>query len=188
MRDWRDVFDQLDVQAGRLERRDRAFATRTRSAHTNFDISHAEFRRFLSRLLGGTLTSKRRAFTTSLEPTRAGTGPAQGVALGIRDRDGRVIERCPNVGNATGDIASNSFFLVGLCHSKVSKSGKLDGTEGNGTLGIRDQIRETESTERAATMRHYNHGQIPTGRAGIARTGTAQAGIGRIHSRTNASP
>jgi hypothetical protein len=119
--DRRNIFDQLDVQAGRLERGDGALAARTGAFHTHFHVSHAEFGRLFSGLLSGALTGERGALAASLKPSRTGTGPAQRVALGVGNGDRRVIERRVNVDDTTGHVATNFFLLVGLCHGKVLK-------------------------------------------------------------------
>jgi hypothetical protein len=120
VRNWSDVFNQLHIQPSRLKRGNCAFATRTRAFDSHFHITHAELGCLFSSLLCSTLTSKRRAFAASFETTRASTGPAKGVALGVCDGDRGVIESCVYVRNAVADVAAYSFFLVGLCHCKVS--------------------------------------------------------------------
>ena len=118
MWDRSDIFDQLHVQASGLQCGDRAFATRAWAFDTNFNVTHAKLAGLFSSLLSRTLTSERGALATTLESTGSGTGPTQGVTLGIGNRDGRVVERCMNVGDTVGNVAPNAFFLVGLCHSK----------------------------------------------------------------------
>ena len=118
--DRRNVFDQLDVQPGGLQRSDRTFTTRARTFDAYLDIPHAEFGSFLGCLLSGALPCKRCAFPTSLEATRPRTRPAQRVTFGIGDRHCSVVKSCMDVRDAVTYVSTNSFFLIGLCHCKVS--------------------------------------------------------------------
>jgi len=120
MRDRRHVFDQLDIQAGGLQGGDRAFAPRPGAFDTDFDVTHAELAGLLGCLLGGTLAGKGRTLAAAFEPAGSGAGPAQRVAFAIGNRHRRVVKRGMHMRDATGDVSSNSFFLVGLCHGKVS--------------------------------------------------------------------
>jgi hypothetical protein len=112
------VFDQLHVQTGRLQRSDRTFASGTGALHADFNVTHSELRRFLSRLLGSTLTSEGSAFATSFESAGSSAGPAQSVTLVISNGYGRVVESSADMGNTAADVSANTFFLIGLCHSK----------------------------------------------------------------------
>ena len=124
----RDVFDQLHIQSGRLQRGDGALATRPWSTDTDFDVSHAEFGRLFGGLLRRALPREGSAFAASLEATRARTGPTKRVAFGIGDRHGGVVECRVNVSDSAADIPANAFLFVGLCHGKVS----IDGVNGWG--------------------------------------------------------
>lgn len=119
MRDWRHVFDQLDIQAGSLKRSDRAFTTRSRSLHADFNVTHAEFRCLFSSLLGSALASKRSAFAAALETRRSGRCPAERIALRVGHGDGRVVESRMNVNDAAANVATDAFLLVGLCHREA---------------------------------------------------------------------
>ena len=112
MRDRGHIFDQLHIQAGCLERSDRAFASGAWTFDTNFDVSHAKFRCFLRCLLGSTLACERRALATSFEAASTSTGPAKRVAFWVSDGHGCVVERRVNVSDAVGDIAANTFLFV----------------------------------------------------------------------------
>jgi hypothetical protein len=78
----------------------------------NVDVPHPKLCRFLSGLLGGTLTGKRSAFSASLEAACSSTGPTKGVTFGVRNRHGCVVEGRVNVSDAIGDIATNAFLFV----------------------------------------------------------------------------
>ena len=110
VRDRRDVFDQLDLQAGGLQRSDRVFAATARAFDANFNFANAELLRLLSTLLSCHLTGERSALATALEPARASAGPAQGLTLGICDGDRGVIEGRVDVGNARNHVAALLFL------------------------------------------------------------------------------
>ena len=122
--DWRDFFNQFDVQTSRLEGRDRTFATAARALHSDFNVTHAKLSRLFGSLLSGTLASERRAFAASLEATGPGTGPAKRIAFRVSNRHCRVVERRVNVSNAIADVTTDAFLFVGLSHRRVS--GKLE--------------------------------------------------------------
>ena len=117
--DRRDVFDQLDVQARGLQRGDRTFATAAGAFDADFDVTHAELLRLFGRLLSRALAGKRSAFPRSFESRRAGRGPAQCIAFGIGDGHRRVVERRVDVSNPVGDVSTDAFLFVGLCHGGV---------------------------------------------------------------------
>ena len=75
MRYWRAVFDRFHVQAGSLQRGNRAFSPTARALDANFDVSHAHLDGLFRSLLRGTLTGKGSAFSTALEAARSRTGP-----------------------------------------------------------------------------------------------------------------
>jgi len=120
VRDRSNVFDQLHIQASRLERRDRTFTTRPRSFDSNLNITHSKLGCFLSSLLSRTLSGKRCALSATFESAGSCTRPAKSITFGIRDRHGGVVKCCVNMCNAATDVTANSFFLIGLCHCKVS--------------------------------------------------------------------
>ena len=118
VRDRRDIFNQLDVQAGRLQRSDRTLATTAGTFDSNLDVTHTELGGLLRSLLSRALAGERRALSATLETTGSSAGPAQGVAFRIGDRHRCVVECRVHVSDAVTDIASNTFFLVSLCHGK----------------------------------------------------------------------
>ena len=105
------VFDRLDIQAGRLQCRDRAFATAAWAFDANVDFLHPELDGLFRSLLSCHLARKRSAFATSLKVASSGTGPTQRLTFCVGDGDGCIVERRVNVGYAMGNIATNSFFL-----------------------------------------------------------------------------
>ncbi len=120
VRDRGDFLDQFHVQASSLEGCDCTFATRTWAFDTNFDVTHTELGCFLSSLLSGTLSGEGGALSASLESAGSGAGPAKSVAFGVGNGYRRVVKGCVNVRDAIADVATDAFFLVGLCHRWVS--------------------------------------------------------------------
>ena len=91
VRQRRDVLDRLDVQAGRMNGSDGAVATRARAFHTNLNFFYAILAGSAGSRLGSTLCREWGALPAALEADRTGTRPAEGVAVGIRDRHERVV-------------------------------------------------------------------------------------------------
>lgn len=114
--DGRHIFDNFYGHASSLKSRDGTFAPRSRSFDADIDFADPEFGRFFCRLLSRNLTGKRRALSTALKSTCAGTCPAQGVTLGIGDGDGGVIKGGANVRHGHRYI-STLLTTLGLCHS-----------------------------------------------------------------------
>src|ERR1700743_236537 len=107
MRNRRDVADDDDVQARSGERAHGGFTAGAGTLDANLDALHAVLvardtrggKRSLLRGVG-------RALTRAFEADRAGRGPAHGAAIGIGDRDLRVVERRSDVHQAVGDHAA----------------------------------------------------------------------------------
>lgn len=102
-----NVFDRLNGKPGRLQRGNRTFATTAWPFDPNFNFFDAELRCFVGTLLGSALTCEGRALTATLEPRRTGTAPTQGVALGIGNGDGRIVERRFDVSDARCYVTTN---------------------------------------------------------------------------------
>lgn len=109
------VLDGLDVQAGRLQRRDRTLASTSRAFDSNIDFLHAEFHRLFSALLRCHLTGKGGALATPFEAAGPGTGPAKCFAFGIGNRYRCVVKRRADMHNAVRNISANPF-LFRFCH------------------------------------------------------------------------
>ena len=119
VRNGRHILDQLHVQTGGLQRRDRTFSTRPRSLDPNLDVTHAKLGRLFRGLLSRTLASKRSALATPLETRCPGGRPAKRVAAGVSHRHGRVVEGAVNVHDPAADISPNTLLLIRLCHRKT---------------------------------------------------------------------
>ncbi len=111
MRDGRAVFDRFDVQSSRLQGGDGTFSATAWTFDTNVNFFHPELDGFLCGLLGGHLTCKRCALTTSFEVAGSGARPTERFALGVGDRYRGVVECCIDVCHAVGDISPYSLFL-----------------------------------------------------------------------------
>jgi hypothetical protein len=107
----RDVFDGLDLQASGFQRGNRAFATTAWALHFDVDVFDAELTGLLGCLLSSTLAGKRRTLAASLEAGCASTGPAERIALGVGDRDHRVVEGRYDVGDSHGHVTSSGLLL-----------------------------------------------------------------------------
>src|SRR5690606_34211749 len=86
------VLDGLDLQAGGGKRLDRRLAARTRALDLHVDPTQAEGERLAGALLGSDGRRERRGLLRTLEPGLAGRAPRDRVAVGIRDRDERIVE------------------------------------------------------------------------------------------------
>ena len=111
VRDRRAVFQRFDVQAGSLNGRYRTFSSRARTFDANVYVLDAKLHRLFRSLLSGTLSGKRRAFSTALEAARPCAGPAKRIALGVGYRYGRVVKRRANVRDRYRYVATCSTLL-----------------------------------------------------------------------------
>ena len=115
----RDVFNGLHFEAGRFQGSDRAFAAAAWAFHFDFYFFDAVLLGFIGGLLRGHLAGERGALAASLEAAGAGTGPAQGITLGIGDRYSRVVERRLDVGDANRNVTT-CLTTLALCHGRLS--------------------------------------------------------------------
>lgn len=89
----RYILDRGDCKSGRLKRTERRFTTRSRSPYPYFQLFDAVLHRLAAGILGGQLRRIRGRFPRPLESLLPRRGPSDGIALGIGDRDLRVVER-----------------------------------------------------------------------------------------------
>ena len=82
VRQGRDVFNRLDLQPRRLQRRNGALAAAAGPFHLHVDFLHAELDGLLGHLLRRQLPGKGRALAASLETTSARARPTECLALG----------------------------------------------------------------------------------------------------------
>src|SRR3954468_17344644 len=104
VRDWGDVGDCADLEAGRLERPDRLLAAGTRTLHVDLDLAHAVLHRTLGRTVSRESGRVGRALAGTLEAGHAGGAPADDGAVEVRDRDDGVVERRLDVDVPLGDV------------------------------------------------------------------------------------
>src|SRR5476651_2051291 len=104
VRDRRHVADRGDRETDRLQRTQRGLTSRTRAAHLDLQGAHAMLHGLAARALGRHLGGERRGLARALEALLARRRPGDGVALGVRDRDDRVVERGVHVSDARDDV------------------------------------------------------------------------------------
>src|SRR5436190_4051873 len=92
VRDRRHVLDRLDVDADRLNGADGGLASGSRSLHHHVDRAHALILGGAGGVLGRDLRGERRSLAGALEADASGRRPGEHVALGVGDRDDRVVE------------------------------------------------------------------------------------------------
>ena len=72
--------------------------------HLHLDAAQTVLHRCAGGLLGGHLRGERGALARPLEADAAGRRPRDDVALGVGDRDDRVVERALDVNDTDGDV------------------------------------------------------------------------------------
>src|SRR5690606_9647956 len=99
-----DVLDRGDLDAGVLDRAHGGVAARARTLDLYLDAAQTMLHRGVGGALGGLLRGVRGALAAALEPDRTRRGPRDDVALGVGDRDDRVVERALDVDDARRDV------------------------------------------------------------------------------------
>src|SRR5690606_26105737 len=99
-----DVLDRADLEAGSREGPDRGLPARAGTAHEDIDLLHPVLHGTTGGRLGAHLGGERRRLPRPLEADGAGAGPRDHVAVGVGDRDDRVVERAPDVRVSEGDV------------------------------------------------------------------------------------
>ena len=102
------VLDAEDLEAGGLERPDRGLAPGARALHEDLDLLQAVLHALAGARVGGHLRGERRRLARALEAGRAGRLPDDHVALGVGERDDRVVERRLDVRLADGDVLTDA--------------------------------------------------------------------------------
>src|SRR5262245_42257833 len=98
------VLDAEDLEPRGLERADRRLAARARALDEDLDLLEAVLHALAGARVGGHLRRERRRLARALEAGRAGGLPDDDVALGVGERDDRVVERRLDVRLADGDV------------------------------------------------------------------------------------
>src|SRR3990172_4287783 len=86
------VADAGDLNAGGLERADRRFASAARALDAHVHLPETMVDGPTGGRLGGQAGGVGRALAGALEAGGAGAGPGEHVAVGVRERDGGVVE------------------------------------------------------------------------------------------------
>src|SRR5215470_10233049 len=116
VRNRRHVADRSNGEAGRLQGAQCRFTTGPRTRDLHFKRAHAVLLGLARHILACHLGRVRRRFARPLEAHGTGRRPCNRVALGIGNRDHRVVERRVHVGDARGNILAftppdaDSFF------------------------------------------------------------------------------
>lgn len=111
MRDGRHIADEGDAEARGLQRTKRALATGAGALHEHRDRAHAVLHRTTSSLFGRELRRERRALTRTLEATRTGRRPGDGVAVDVRDGHHGVVERALDMRDTRRDVLLDLLLL-----------------------------------------------------------------------------
>src|SRR5215831_749904 len=104
VRNWRDVLDRPDLQAGRLQGPDGGLPARARALDEHVNLAHPMLHRPPGRGLGRHLRGERGRLARPLEADLAGRRPGDDVADRVGDGDDGVVERAPDVGVPVGDV------------------------------------------------------------------------------------
>ena len=120
MRDWCDISDGADLEAGGLQGADRLLAAGARALHVDLDLAHAVLHRTLRRAVSRQRCSIGRALAGALETGHASRAPADDRAVEVGDRDDRVVERGLDVDVPLGNVlllpTTNLDRALAFCH------------------------------------------------------------------------
>src|SRR3954452_13928379 len=117
-----DVGNGADLEAGGGKRADRSLSARTRALDEHVDLLDAVLLGLPGGVLGGHLRGERGRLAGALEADVAGTGPRDHVALGVGDRDDRVVERALDVSVAVVHVLLLfAAHLLGACGTALGR-------------------------------------------------------------------
>src|ERR671916_2672661 len=100
----RRVADGEDADAGVVDGADGGFAPAARPLDVHLALLHAGVLGLVGRLVGRLLGGERSALARAAEAAGARGGLRDEVALVVRDRDQRVVERRRDVNDPRGDV------------------------------------------------------------------------------------
>ncbi len=125
----RHISNHVDANAKCGQSANRRFTARTWSLDFDVKILDALFKCCASSDFRCNLSCERSRFTRTLKSLTTRRSPRQGVALAVRDRNNRVVERGVNVCHTVSDILANFFtdplgriIGGGFSHSILSES------------------------------------------------------------------
>src|SRR5260221_2250282 len=114
-----DVLDGGDLETGDLQRTDCGLAAAAGALHPRRDALQTHLGRVACARLRGHLRRERGALAGALEAGLARAAPADHVAVGVRDRDDRVVEARLHVGHAVrAHLAVALLRLLDVCQVK----------------------------------------------------------------------
>lgn len=125
MRDRGRVADRRNSNTRLTDRTDRRLSAATRAFDPDFDLTHSSVRRFASSFAGRLLGRKGRSLSRAAETAGARRRLSNKVAVGIRYRDHRVIERRRNVNDPKRNVLFLFLFvnlLFWCCHKNTCQS------------------------------------------------------------------
>src|SRR5688500_10103501 len=102
-----DVLDPHYLESGALEMKDGLLAAGAGAFHLHLDLHQAMLAGGGGGGLGGAAGGKRRALARALDPALACRRPRQRLAVGVSDRDDRVVERRLDVRDAARHALTN---------------------------------------------------------------------------------
>src|SRR5262245_7976054 len=115
------VLDAEDLETCRLERADRRLAPGAWAFDEDLDLLQAVLHALPGARVGRHLRGERRRLARALEAGRAGRLPDDHIALGVGERDDRVVERRLDVRLADGDVLPDA--ASGAAASRLSSRG-----------------------------------------------------------------
>ena len=111
-----------NFESRRIQRSNGGFSSRPRSFDPDFEGLHAEFLCRLASAFSCDLRRKRCALPRATETASSGRRPCDGIALTIRDRHDRIIERRVDMGDAVHNVLLNLLACTRLCHDSACHS------------------------------------------------------------------
>src|ERR671934_849790 len=104
----RHVLHAEDLEPRRLERADRRLAPGARALDEDLDLLEPVLHALAGARVGGHLGGERRRLARALEARRAGRLPGDDVAVLVRERHDRVVERRLDVRLADRDVLADA--------------------------------------------------------------------------------
>lgn len=116
------VLDARDLEASSLEGADGGLTTGAGALDEDRNLLHTVLHGLLGSSLGSHLGSERRGLTGALEAHLSSRLPGNDVALGIGDRNDRVVERRTDVSLAHGNVLTVRALQTGSANVLLSSS------------------------------------------------------------------
>lgn len=110
MRNWCNVFDQVDFKASCLQGTNRCFTTSARTFNHYFHRFHTVLHSRFGSCFSSHLRSERGRLTGAFKSKAAGACPRNRVSVRIRNRYDRIVERGTDMSHATFNIFAVTTF------------------------------------------------------------------------------